>query len=56
MGATKQDTYIMMDIRDAIAHLNIQVEPNPYGDIEYVILKNEYNGQNRFECRMTVKH
>ena len=55
VGATKQDTYIMMDIRDAIAHLNIQVEPDPYGNIEYVILKNEYNGQNRFECRMTVK-
>ena len=54
VGATKQDTYIMMDIRDAIAHLNIQVEPDPYGNIEYVILKNEYNGQNRFECRMTV--
>lgn len=54
-GNNKQDTYIMMDIRDAIAHLNIQVEPDPYGNIEYVILKNEYNGQNRFECRMTVK-
>ena len=55
VGATKQDTYIMMDIRDAIAHLNIQVQPDSYGNIESVILKNEYNGQNRFECRMTVK-
>lgn len=54
-GNNKQDTYIMMDIRDAIAHLNIQVEPDPYGNIEYVILKNDYSFKNRFECRMTVK-
>ena len=55
VGSKKDDNFLMMDIRDAIAHLNVQVEPDPYGNIEYVILKNEYNGKNRFECRMTVK-
>lgn len=54
-GSFKQDTHIMMDIRDSIAHLNIQVEPDPYGNIEYVILKNDYSAKNSFECRITVK-
>ena len=54
-GNHKQDKYIMMDIRDAIAHLNIQVEPDPYGNIDSVILKNDFSAKNRFECRMTVE-
>lgn len=54
-GAEKKDEYIFMDIRDAIAHLRIQVEPDAYGDIERVILTNDYNEKNKFRCSMNVR-
>lgn len=53
-GTEKDDKYIVMDIRDAIAHLRIKVDPNPYGKIETVVLTNDYNPNYPFECSMTV--
>ena len=55
LGAQKTDDYLMMDIRDAIAHLRIQVDPDPYGEIQDVIIENKYNKKYEFSCRMSVK-
>jgi hypothetical protein len=54
-GAGKEDVYLAMDIRDAIAHLRIEVEPDAYGNIDKVILTNNYSTNNEFSCSMKVK-
>ena len=55
LGEQKPDEYLMMDIRDAIAHLRIAVEPDPYGEIQDIVLENRYNKKYEFCCRMSVK-
>lgn len=55
LGAQKSDDYLMMDVRDAIAHLHIQVEPDPRGEIQNVVLENIYNHKYEFRCRMSVQ-
>lgn len=55
-GADKADNYLMMDIRDSIAHLRIEVDPNSYGEIESVILTNNYNPKYPFKCSIKVEN
>ena len=55
LGAQKSDDYLMMDIRDAIAHLRIQVEPDSFGNIQNIVLENKYNQKYEFRCRMSVQ-
>lgn len=51
VGADKKDRYIIMDLRDAIAHLNIEIETEE-GKITAVVLKNEFHNEVNFVCRI----
>ena len=53
VGADKKDRYIIMDLRDAIAHLHVELE-NEDDEIKTVILRNEFHNEVNFLCKISI--
>lgn len=53
VGADKKDRYIVMDLKDAIAHLHIVLEKEN-DEIKFVILSNEFHNEVNFLCKIST--